>query len=171
MSNTTVLPYLVLLPTLLSWMILAVVDMRTMRVPRLHVIVGTAMQYLVFAGCAIAFDVPKLAVVPMLIAVSCAIGQLAVAAMRPGSLGLGDVTCTVLIGQAVGSLGWSAAFVWWCCMGMIGLVWAGLWRIADRDREQVPFVPVIGLAGVLAVVSVAIWTQPSSAHVFWMQHL
>ena len=61
--------------------------------------------------------------------------------VRRGSLGLGDVTCTVLMGLAVGSLGLDAVAVWWLAMsvlGLAGLMVMGVAATAHDSRHSLP---------------------------------
>lgn len=99
----------------------------------------------------------ELYVVPqsLLFAVVAAVLQCLLALARPGSLGFGDVTCTLMIGLCVGAFGLTAMLGWWVLMGIIGLVWMTLWLRFDPQSQsshagKVPFAPVIVSAGLIA---------------------
>ncbi|MFT8704116.1 MAG: hypothetical protein ABF805_01840 [Bifidobacterium sp.] len=86
----------------------------------------------------------------LFIALLSALIQLVLAILRPGTLGLGDVTCTLLVGLAVGSQGFFPFAFWWLIMGLFGcccLAWAH-WRGAD----SIAYAPVIVSSGFIATV-------------------
>lgn len=77
---------------------------------------------------------------------------------KPGSMGFGDVTCTLAMGLAVGMAGLTAVVVWWLAMGLLGLAWMALWLRFDLQRRsdhagKVPFAPAIVCAAVVAVIA------------------
>ncbi|MBT1166788.1 peptidase A24 [Bifidobacterium simiarum] len=83
------------------------------------------------------------------LALLCAAIQLALGLLKPGHLGFGDVTCTLLVGLAVGSFGVQTVAVWWLLMGMIGL--GMLWICKRRGGDSIPFAPAIVAGGLLAM--------------------
>lgn len=70
-----------------------------------------------------------------LFAVLCAAVQCGLALVRPGVLGFGDVTVTLVMGLAVGTAGLWGVVVWWLAMGVLGLVWMLLWRRFDWQGD------------------------------------
>lgn len=140
---------LVLLPSLLCGVAVCVSDVRSRRVPRTWVAAGYAAQLLALLVWAVLanrlFDV----MIAVVISLGAALLQLLLSLVVPGALGFGDVTATLMAGLAVGSAGWLAVLYWWLAMGALGLAAIGLGRrFGHRD---VPFVPVIVLAAVIAV--------------------
>ena len=87
-----------------------------------------------------------------------AVLQAGLAMAKPGSMGFGDVTCTLAMGLAVGMAGLTAVVVWWLAMGLLGLAWMALWLRFDPQRRsdhagKVPFAPAIVCAAVVAVIA------------------
>ena len=85
--------------------------------------------------------------------------QFLLALVRPGALGLGDVTATGLVALSLSVLGWTTILVWWLMMGLLGLVALALVWLARRrrpDRTNNPlslaYVPVILAAAVTALI-------------------
>lgn len=167
--------YLAVLPSLLCGLVLCGTDLRWRRVPRAVVAVGVMFQVVVFALPVISGGYAWPAVVNAAYGVLAGSIQFTLALARPGSLGFGDVTASILIGQAVGSFGINIFVLWWLVMGGGGLVWLRLWsrwpwlrsmctaRDPTMDSGGVPpdtppkppgsapFVPVIVTAGIIAV--------------------
>ncbi|MBW3088966.1 peptidase A24 [Bifidobacterium sp. 82T24] len=123
--------------------------MRTRRVPRIIVVVGSVLQLLaVVAWCLWSHSwMPLVGSVGL--AMASALVQLALALVRPGALGFGDVTCTLLMGLAVGCLGVETVAMWWLFMGLFGLAMLGIQR--GRGRDSIPFAPAIVLAAFAAI--------------------
>ena len=154
--------YLACLPSLLCGLALCVEDVRHRRVPRPWVAAGSIAQILAVVILALATNNAFLIVQTLLFAMLSAILQGVLALIRPGAMGFGDVTSTLVVGLAVGMYGLTAVVVWWLAMGLAGLAWMALWLRFDPQRktvyhDKVPFVPVIVMAGVIAVACVAIW--------------
>ncbi|RSX52488.1 peptidase A24 [Bifidobacterium callimiconis] len=92
---------------------------------------------------------------PLIIGLGLALGsaavQLLLAMIRPGTLGFGDVTCTLMMGLAVGWFGVEAVLVWWLLMGTLGLLMLGIQQ--RRGRDSIPFAPAIVLSAVIVVLA------------------
>ncbi|RSX56566.1 peptidase A24 [Bifidobacterium samirii] len=136
---------------------MAAEDVRRRRVPRAWIALGCAAQ--LAADLVVALLENDLFLVPqaLLFALLAAALQCALALVRPGALGLGDVTCTLMTGLGVGLAGFTAMLVWWLAMGLLGLAWMALWIRFDPQSDtrfagKVPFAPVIVAAGLLAAV-------------------
>lgn len=153
----TGMPYLLVLPSLICGTALSVEDIRSRNVPRVWVAYGTGAQCVVFMLCGALVGRPWLFAQALPFAVLAAVLQFALSRMKPGALGFGDVTSSFMAGQAVGSFGVQAFIIWWLSMGVLGLLWMGLWqrfgpRRGTDHAGEAPFVPVIVAAGVLACV-------------------
>lgn len=153
------MPYLFTLPGLLCELALSIADIRTRRVPLPWVGVGTLLQLIaVFVYGVMSNDLFVLLQAVLFTALCCVI-QLALALLVPKSLGFGDVTALVPAGLAVGMLGLLPIVVWWLAMGVLGIGWIMLWlrfdsrRSAPEHAGKVPYVPVIALGAVLAIVT------------------
>ena len=151
------MPYLCCLPGLLCGLAACVTDMRRRLVPRRLIIAGVTAQ---LAACMfLASSTGKFVVLLHAITgLVCATGiQFALALIRPGALGLGDVTACALIGCMLGVFGTAAFISWWLFMGFLGLVWIDAWRRSAKRHPdadaRVPFVPVIVASGLLAVAT------------------
>ena len=137
--------YLAYLPSLICGIAVSVEDIRRRRVPRLWIAIGCLTQLF-------------LLVQAPLFAVLSAVLQAGLAMAKPGSMGFGDVTCTLAMGLAVGMAGLTAVVVWWLAMGLLGLAWMALWLRFDPQRRsdhagKVPFAPAIVCAAVVAVIA------------------
>lgn len=154
----SVMWYLACIPSLICGLAVSVNDIRCRRVPRLWIAVGVAAQLI--ATCMYALLTNNLFVVlqSLLFALLCAAVQVALALMKPGALGFGDVTTTLVIGLAVGLCGLQAIVIWWLAMGLLGVLWIAFWTRFDPQRGtqyagKTPFAPVIVLAGVVALLA------------------
>ncbi|RBP98335.1 peptidase A24 [Bifidobacterium aemilianum] len=163
---------ILLLPSLICGLLLSAKDIRSRRVPRVWVVAGSLSQALTTGIWGLINDRPYLLVSTLLLGALIAALQLALALAKPGALGLGDVTASFMIGQAVGVYGWQALLVLWLLMGLLGLAALGLWPIYRRRIQshpsrpkpgtspvrpadassQLPFVPVMVLAGFITVM-------------------
>ena len=88
----------------------------------------------------------------ILFAVLSAVLQCALALVKPGSLGFGDVTATLLMGLAVGMFGLFAVVFWWLAIGVVGLLWLVLWTRFDPQKHtayagKTPIAPALVAAG------------------------
>ncbi|WP_243386935.1 prepilin peptidase [Bifidobacterium primatium] len=128
---------------------IAYTDIRTRRVPRPIVAAGSVVQL----ACVVAWCMWSGSWTPLAgslgFAVACALVQLALALVRPGALGFGDVTCTLLMGLAVGCLGIETVAVWWLLMGLSGLAMLGIQR--GRGGDSIPFAPAIVFSAFAAI--------------------
>ena len=115
--------YLVALPSLLCGLAISVEDIRCRRVPRLWVAVGCLLQLVALIVAALLGNDLFLVLQAALFAVLCAAVQCGLALVRPGALGFGDVTVTLVMGLAVGTAGLWGVVVWWLAMGVLGLGW------------------------------------------------
>ncbi|PLS26484.1 prepilin peptidase [Bifidobacterium parmae] len=151
------MPYLYCLPGLICGVALAVEDVRRRRVPRTWVAVGCGSQLAAdFAWAAMSNDFFTV-LQALLFTVLCAGVQLLLALAKPGALGLGDVTAMLPPGLAVGAYGLIHVAFWWLAMGVLGIVFVALWTRLDPQRGtpcagKAPFVPVIVVSGVIAVL-------------------
>ncbi|RMA45550.1 hypothetical protein CI603_06150 [Bifidobacterium sp. wkB338] len=151
--------YLIPAPGLLIALLLALIDIRTRRVPRLLVLVGLVLQTVVLLVFALIQGRLMLLTQCLLLTLASAGLQFLLALVRPGALGLGDVTATGLVALSLSVLGWTTILVWWLMMGLLGLVALALVWLARRrrsDRTNTPlslaYVPVILAAAVTALI-------------------
>ena len=152
--------YLIPVPGLLTALLLALIDIRSRRVPRLLVIFGLMLQTVTLLVFSVIRAQPILLVQCLLLTLASAGLQLLLALVRPGALGLGDVTATGLIALSLSVLGWTTILIWWFMMGLLGLIALALLWLARRRasaRTSIPltlaYVPVI-LAGAVAALIV-----------------
>ena len=148
--------YLICLPSLLCGLTLSVEDIRARRIPRSWVTAGCTVQIMANIVYAVSTNSLYLVLQALLFATLSAVLQCALALVKPGALGFGDVTSTLLIGLAVGMFGLDAMIVWWLAMALVGLVWIALWTLVDPQRNtryagRTPFVPAIVVAGTIGV--------------------
>lgn len=141
---------------------MCVEDVRHRRVPRAWVAAGSLAQLLALIVAAVVGNNAFVILQSLLFALLCAAVQGALALIRPGALGFGDVTCTFVVGLAVGMFGLLAVVWWWLAMGVFGLLWMAGWQRFDPQkrtpyRGKVPFVPVIVIAAVAAVACSTVW--------------
>ena len=151
--------YLIPAPGLLTALLLALIDIRSRRVPRLLVLLGLVLQTVILLAFALIQGRPMLLAQCLLLTLTSAGLQFLLALVRPGALGLGDVTATGLVALSMSVLGWTTILVWWLMMGLLGLVALALVWLARRrrpDRTNNPFslayVPVILAAAVTALI-------------------
>ena len=151
--------YLIPAPGLLIALLLALIDIRTRRVPRLLVLVGLVLQTVVLLVFALIQGRLMLLTQCLLLTLASAGLQFLLALVRPGALGLGDVTATGLVALSLSVLGWTTILVWWLMMGLLGLVALALVWLARRrrsDRTNTPlslaYVPIILAAAVTALI-------------------
>lgn len=148
--------YLVALPSLLCGLAISIEDIRHRRVPRLWVAVGCLLQLVAVIIAALAGNTLFLVIQSAIFALVCTVIQCGLALLKPGSLGFGDVTTTLVMGLAVGTTGLWGVVIWWLAMGALGLVWILFWQRFDWQRNtpyagKVPFAPVIVVAAVIAL--------------------
>lgn len=156
--------YLIPAPGLLTALLLALIDIRSRRVPRLPVLLGLVLQTVTLLVFSLIQAQPMLLVQCLLLTLASAGLQLMLALIRPGALGLGDVTATGLVALSLSVLGWTTILVWWVMMGLLGLVALALvWLARHRSRPARPnnplslaYVPVILAAAAVALVIDAI---------------
>ncbi|MDT7507265.1 prepilin peptidase [Bifidobacterium sp. H6bp22N] len=151
--------YLIPAPGLLIALLLALIDIRTRRVPRLLVLVGLVLQTVVLLVFALIRGRMMLLTQCLLLTLASAGLQFLLALVRPGALGLGDVTATGLVALSLSVMGWTTILVWWLMMGLLGLVALALVWLARRrrsDRTNTPlslaYVPIILAAAVTALI-------------------
>nr|WP_217625514.1 prepilin peptidase [Bifidobacterium callimiconis] len=138
------------IPTAVAGFVVTCTDIRTRRVPRAVIAAGSLTQVIcMVAWCATAGRWSSL-IMSLVLALACAAVQLLLAMVRPGTLGFGDVTCTLMMGIAVGWFGVEAVLVWWILMGLLGLVMLGVQK--RRGGDSIPFAPAIVLAAVIVVL-------------------
>ncbi|MBI0063497.1 prepilin peptidase [Bifidobacterium polysaccharolyticum] len=151
--------YLIPAPGLLTALLLALIDIRSRRVPRLLVLLGMVLQTVILLAFALIQGRPMLLAQCLLLTLTSAGLQFLLALVRPGALGLGDVTATGLVALSLSVLGWTTILVWWLMMGLLGLVALALVWLARRrrsDRTNTPlslaYVPIILAAAVTALI-------------------
>lgn len=138
------------IPTAVAGFVVTCTDIRTRRVPRTVIVGGSAAQLLcLVVWCVLYGQWPSLAM-SVVLGLGSALVQLGLAMVRPGTLGFGDVTCTLMMGFAVGWFGLTAVLLWWMLMGLIGLIMLGLCK--GRGGDSIPFAPAIVLAAVIVVL-------------------
>lgn len=149
--------YIAVLPSLICGLALALEDIRHFRVPRMWVAAGTLIQLMVFLAFSIIEHNPAKVLLPLGYAVLSAAIQFLLSQLKPGALGFGDVTASLLVGLAVGSFGLMPYLYWWLLMGALGLLWIFLWsKLVNHRISKVPFVPVIILSAIIAISLAAI---------------
>ena len=151
--------YLIPAPGLLTALLLALIDIRSRRVPRLLVLLGMVLQTVILLAFALIQGRPMLLAQCLLLTLTSAGLQFLLALVRPGALGLGDVTATGLVALSLSVLGWTTILVWWLMMGLLGLValalvWLARHRRPDRTNNplSLAYVPVILAAAVTALI-------------------
>lgn len=150
------MPYLCYLPSLLFGIAVSAHDVRTRRIPRAWIVCGVLCQLAAFtaaSACAGRWGALAGAFIGMVAGTGI---QLALALIRPGALGLGDVTLCALVGCAVGGHSPAAFVLWWMCMAAIGVAWLLLWQALRHTSMtgahcKAPYAPVIVAAGVAAI--------------------
>ncbi|WP_029678558.1 prepilin peptidase [Bifidobacterium sp. 7101] len=155
--------YLIPAPGLLTALLLALIDIRSRRVPRLLVLLGLVLQTVTLLVFSLIQARPIMLAQCLLLTLACAGLQLLLALVRPGALGLGDVTATGLVALSLSVLGWTTILVWWLMMGLLGLVALALVWLARRRGSPrtdspltLPYVPVILAAAVMALIIEAV---------------
>ena len=106
--------YMICLPSLLCGLAISVEDIRSRRIPRAWIATGCTAQIIVNLIYALSINTLYLALQAILFAVLSAVLQCALALVKPGSLGFGDVTATLLMGLAVGMFGLFACYGSFC---------------------------------------------------------
>ena len=147
------------LPGFIFTLYLAWTDIRTRLVPRSIVLLGFLVQGLTL----VVYSLAGHGIAPLVTAVVLCLGstgiQFFLALVRPGALGLGDVTATALLAFTIGLLGWTTTLVWWLLMGVFGLGSLVVGRIGkDRGKraDTLAFVPVILVAAAIATAATAL---------------
>ena len=155
--------YLIPAPGLLTALLLALIDIRSRRVPRLLVFFGLILQTVTLLCFCLIQAQPMLLVQCLLLTLACSGLQLLLALVRPGALGLGDVTATGLVALSLSVLGWTTILIWWLMMGLLGLAALALVWLARRRGSartdgplSLAYVPVILAAAVVALLIAAI---------------
>ena len=87
---------MICLPSLLCGMAVSVEDIRARRIPRMWIAVGCLAQVIVDITYALSVNSLFLALQALLFAALSAVLQCALALIKPGALGFGDVTTTLL---------------------------------------------------------------------------
>lgn len=148
--------YMICLPSLLCGLAISVEDIRSRRIPRAWIATGWKAQIIVNLIYALSINTLYLALQAILFAVLSAVLQCALALVKPGSLGFGDVTATLLMGLAVGMFGLFAVVFWWLAIGVVGLLWLVLWTRFDPQKHtayagKTPFAPALVAAGAIGI--------------------
>ena len=148
--------YMICLPSLLCGLAVSVEDIRSRRIPRTWVAAGCVVQIIVNLKYALYANTLFLALQALLFAALSAALQCALALMKPGSVGFGDVTTTLLMGLAVGMFGLFAVVSWWLAIGVVGLCWITLWTRFDPQKHtsyagRTPFAPAIVTTGAIGI--------------------
>lgn len=148
--------YMICLPSLLCGLAISVEDIRSRRIPRAWIATGCTAQIIVNLIYALSINTLYLALQAILFAVLSAVLQYALALVKPGSLGFGDVTATLLMGLAVGMFGLFAVVFWWLAIGVVGLLWLVLWTRFDPQKHtayagKTPIAPALVAAGAIGI--------------------
>ena len=122
-------------------MAVSVEDIRARRIPRMWIAVGCLAQVIVDITYALSVNSLFLALQALLFAALSAVLQCALALIKPGALGFGDVTTTLLIGLAI---------------SVLGLLWLAIWTRFDPQKHtrfagKTPFAPTIVVAGAISI--------------------
>jgi leader peptidase (prepilin peptidase) / N-methyltransferase len=144
--------YIETLPSLICGLLLAIKDLRHFLVPRTWVAIGSINQLAVFVLVAIIRRDPAEALLPLCYAIFTTTVQFVLYRFRQGTFGLGDVTASFMISQAVGAFGLMSYLFWWLIMGALGILWIVLWQVLHGVGRftKAPFVPVIVVSAVIA---------------------
>ena len=140
-----------LLPTFIALLVLTYTDIRSRTVPRAIVGLGLLAQGMCFLSLAITAGVWQYLILALISAAVCTTIQYLLALLRPGALGLGDVTTTALITFALGPYGILPLIIWWCASGCCGLLLLAAMHI--RQQDCIPYVPAMACGFVIAVAS------------------
>lgn len=148
--------YMICLPSLLCGLAISVEDIRSRRIPRAWIATGCTAQIIVNLIYALSINTLYLALQAILFAVLSAVLQCALALVKPGSLGFGDVTATLLMGLAVSMFGLFAVVFWWLAIGVVGLLWLVLWTRFDPQKHtayagKTPIAPALVAAGAIGI--------------------
>jgi leader peptidase (prepilin peptidase)/N-methyltransferase len=137
--------------------VLALVDLRCLRLP--NAVVGRAMvgALLLFGGAAVAGDGGGAWVRALLGALVLFCGYLVLHLISPGSMGRGDVNLAALLGFCLGWLGWGDVLAGFCAASLAALpVTAYLMLFRPRGRRpDVPYGPYLLVGALIAVI----WSQ------------
>lgn len=145
--------YLTTLPGLVIALALALEDIRSRTIPRTWVAAGLLVQTAALCFSSAMTGRWEVLILALALGAASAGLQACLALVRPGALGMGDVTCTGLTGLSLGALGWVTALVWWLLMGLIGALALGVAALLARREKgpvSIPFAPVIVGAAILA---------------------
>ena len=142
--------HMICLPSLLCGLAVSVEDVRARRVPRAWIAVGCMAQIIVNIIYALSVNALFLALQSLLFAMLAAVLQCALALIRPGALGFGDVTVTSVMGLGVGMFGLYAM-----------VLWIVFWTRFDPQRHtqyagRTPFAPAIVVAGAISIAICAL---------------
>ncbi len=148
---------MICLPSLLCGTAASIEDVRFRRVPRVWIAFGCLAQIIADTAYAIAFNSLFLVLQALLFAVLSAALQGSLALVKPGALGFGDVTSTLMVGLSVGMFGLFAIVYWWLAIAVIGMLWMAFWTRFDPQKRtrfagKTPFVPVIVVAGAIGII-------------------
>lgn len=149
--------YMICLPSLLCGLAISIEDIRSRRIPRAWIAIGCLVQIIVDVVYALSINSLFLALQALLFAILATVLQFALALIKPGALGFGDVTATLLIGLSVGMFGLHAVVAWWLAMSVLGLLWLMIWTRFDPQKHtrfagRAPFAPAIVVAGAIGVL-------------------
>lgn len=144
--------YIETLPSLICGLFLAIKDIRHFLVPRAWVAIGTLSQLAVFALVGVIRRDPTEVYLPLCYAIFTSVIQFALFRFKRGTFGLGDITASFMMSQAVGSFGLMPYLLWWFVMSALGILWIALWRLLHSAEEptKAPFVPVIVTSAIIA---------------------
>lgn len=144
--------YIETLPSLICGLLLAIKDLRHFLVPRTWVAIGSTSQLAVFMLVAVIRRDPAEALLPLCYEILTATVQFALFQFRQGTFGLGDVTASFTVSQAVGAFGLMSYLVWWLVMSGLGILWIALWQVLNgvSKSTRAPFVPVIVISAIIA---------------------
>lgn len=148
--------YMICLPSLLCGMAVSVEDIRSRRIPRIWIALGCLAQVIVNIAYALAVNSLFLILQALLFALLSAALQGALTLIKPGTLGFGDATSTLMVGLSVGMFGLFAMVYWWLAIALVGMLWIAFWTRFDPQKHtrfagRTPFAPVIVLAGAIGV--------------------
>ena len=136
--------YMICLPSLLCGMAVSVEDIRARRIPRMWIAVGCLAQVIVDIAYALSVNSLFLALQALLFAALSAVLQCALALIKPGALGFGDV------------FGLFPVVFWWFAISVLGLLWLAIWTRFDPQKHtrfagKTPFAPTIVVAGAISI--------------------
>ena len=147
---------------------MSIPDVRSRVIPRILSAAGILLQCVSFIVEWIVIPtsrVHSMILTALLICFVCTVVQLFLTLVKPGSLGMGDVTATVLLTLGIGRFGWTCALLLWLFSGLLGLLGLLILNIINKvykekgasrskSSQSLPFAPFLTIAAFLAILAI-----------------